>query len=146
VRRAAVALAALAIGAALALPAAAAAIPIRNLRAESDVGDYSPGAALIAVISADVFSPPRAEGCGARVTFAIRDPARHGRRVRGETRRINVCRHSDGGGLSHGSAFAIFDVTRLRHHRYRITVRATQRVAGEPSTHSRSIARVLGRR
>jgi hypothetical protein len=135
----------MALGAALALPAAATAVPIRNLRAESDAGDYSVGAALIAVISADVFSPPRAEGCGARVVFGIHDPRRHGRRVRGLARRINVCRHQDGGGLSHGSAFALFDVTRLPHRRYRITVRATQRVAGEPSTHSRSIARVLGR-
>ena len=48
------------------------------------------------------------------------------------------------GGLGY-SRHQPFEHIYRHHRRYRITVRATQRVAGEPSTHSRSIARVLGR-
>ncbi len=105
---------------AAAAPAVAEAIPVRNL-VVLDAGEN------YVTIGARVFSPPGADGCGARYRIVIGDAQQL---VRNRVGRVNTCRFNHGGGWTSGIVAGRFNVRDLPVGTYTVCVIAEQSING----------------
>jgi hypothetical protein len=123
--------------AAAAVPAAA--IPIRGITVASEPG-------LRATVSATLYSPPGADGCGA--TYLIQIRSSDGDYVYKQARgRVNVCRDGDGTGWTRGEVRRRFYMGDVEPDvRYLICVVARQPVNGVVSRHGACRYRAIARR